>query len=351
MIVEEGPSGGVAVSFAATALDAVDGAVVPDCSPASGSVFARDHTTTVTCTATDAQSNSGAAFFDVTVGDTTEPVVTVPADMTVPAMSSSGAPVSYVATAEDSVDGALTPDCSPASGSVFAREATTTVTCTATDAHDNASSATFTVGVHGVVTTADANPEDMRVEVSTNAGFAAGDYVVIDEGQPDEEVRLLAGIGSLVFAAPLASAHPTGTLVSLIEPPEGDTVAPAIAFASPASGQRVTKGASLSGAFSCTDAGAGNDAGVGVEACRGDTATGARLDTSSLGVHTLSVRAWDWNGNASTASISYTVVAAAATAGALPATGLVPNLLVPATALLLALVGGGLLLYTRRRRA
>ena len=57
---------GNTVVYAASALDAVDGAIVPVCSPASGSAFALG-TTTVTCTATNLAGNSASASFPVTL--------------------------------------------------------------------------------------------------------------------------------------------------------------------------------------------------------------------------------------------------------------------------------------------
>ncbi|KAG2449914.1 hypothetical protein HYH02_000020 [Chlamydomonas schloesseri] len=143
-----GPSG-AAVSYAApTASDAVSGAVTPSCSPASGATFPIA-TTTVTCTATDGRSNSATATFTVTVVDTAAPVFSnVPSNIAnVQATGPSGAAVSYAApTASDAVSGAVTPTCSPASGTTFPI-ATTTVTCTATDGRSNSATATFTVTV------------------------------------------------------------------------------------------------------------------------------------------------------------------------------------------------------------
>src|SRR5262249_25663554 len=65
---------------------------------------------------------------------------------TVVPTSSTGAIVSYTASASDKVDGAMTPKCAPASGSLFGL-GTTTVTCSATDAHNNTSSGSFKVTV------------------------------------------------------------------------------------------------------------------------------------------------------------------------------------------------------------
>ncbi len=57
---------GAAVTFAPTATDLVDGNVGVTCTPASGSTFAIG-TTIVTCSATDAHSNTAKADFNVTV--------------------------------------------------------------------------------------------------------------------------------------------------------------------------------------------------------------------------------------------------------------------------------------------
>lgn len=80
--------------------------------------------------------------------DTTPPVVTVPADLVVEATSGAGATVGYKAVAAvDIVDLAITPTCSPASGTQFP-ETTTVVTCSATDRAGNVGSASFKVTVH-----------------------------------------------------------------------------------------------------------------------------------------------------------------------------------------------------------
>jgi hypothetical protein len=156
--VETSNPAGTAVSYGAvTAVDTVDGALTATCDHASGSVFPVG-TTTVTCSATDAHSNTGNASFTVTVTltavvDTTPPVLTVPADFAVTTDSASGKVVSYTASATDDVDGPITPSCTPPSGSLFAVGATG-VSCSATDAHGNTASAGFTITVNLVDTTA-----------------------------------------------------------------------------------------------------------------------------------------------------------------------------------------------------
>jgi hypothetical protein len=141
-----GPSGAV-VTYTATATDAVDPTPTVSCTPASGSTFPLDVTTTVNCTATDAHGNSATGSFTVKVVDTTPPTLTLPANITTQATGNSQAAVTYTATATDLVDGSVSVSCTPASGSTFSA-GTTTVTCTATDAHGNSTApGSFTVTV------------------------------------------------------------------------------------------------------------------------------------------------------------------------------------------------------------
>jgi hypothetical protein len=72
--------------------------------------------------------------------------------MTVNASGHSGAIVDFAASANDQVDGPLSVICLPASGSLFSI-GETTVNCSATDAHGNSASGSFTVTVKLVDTT------------------------------------------------------------------------------------------------------------------------------------------------------------------------------------------------------
>jgi hypothetical protein len=144
--VEAAGSSGTPVSFSATATDTVDGTFAASCSPSSGATFPIT-TTSVTCQATDSHGNSAPeAHFSVTVHDTAAPVITVPGDMTVAATGSSGATVTYAASATDAVAGSVAVSCSPPSGNAFPLGGTT-VTCNADDGHGNSSQASFTVTV------------------------------------------------------------------------------------------------------------------------------------------------------------------------------------------------------------
>jgi len=145
--VEATSGGGAAVTYQKPgAVDAVAGPVPVTCTPASGATFGLG-STTVTCAATDGHGNTSQHTFDVTVRDTQAPVLAVPGDVTAEATSEHGADVEYpAATAQDIVDGEVTPSCAPASGSNFPLGATD-VTCTATDRSHNSVSRTFKLTV------------------------------------------------------------------------------------------------------------------------------------------------------------------------------------------------------------
>jgi hypothetical protein len=120
-----------------SAVDAIDGTVPIACKPPSGSVVALG-TRRVVCTAADAAGNTATAAFTLVGKDTTPPVVKVPRSWSGPAgtlVPSAAIPV----TAADTVDGAVTPTCSPAK----IPRGPSTITCTATDRAGNTGSATF----------------------------------------------------------------------------------------------------------------------------------------------------------------------------------------------------------------
>ena len=133
-------------TFTTTATDLVSGSVATTNTPASGSVFPLG-TTTVTTSASDTGGNVANQTFTVTVVDTTAPVITVPADLTIEATSSSGAVATFTTSATDLVSGGVTTSNTPGSGSVFP-VGTTTVTTSASDAAGNTANRTFTVTVN-----------------------------------------------------------------------------------------------------------------------------------------------------------------------------------------------------------
>lgn len=143
-------------------------------------------------------------------------------------------------------------------------------------------------------------PGGDRVEVASNDGFGVGDYAQIGSA-PDDEVRRISGLGSLIFDAPLAKANAVGSPVVEVDPPLGDRTGPQLTVTSPAEGQSVQQGAPLTLSFTCTDGG------VGVEQCGGGPVSGSTLDTSTPGPKQVTLRAWDTNGNLTARTVPYTV--------------------------------------------
>ncbi|HZR23318.1 MAG TPA: HYR domain-containing protein [Vicinamibacterales bacterium] len=137
-------SAGAIISFALpTVSDDLDPNPHVSATPGPGTTFGIG-ASIVTITAVDSSGNTATKTFNVVVGDHTPPTVAV-VDVT-EATTSNSAVVAFTATATDLVDGAMVPVCVPASGSTFA-VGTTRVTCSATDAHGNTGSASFTVTV------------------------------------------------------------------------------------------------------------------------------------------------------------------------------------------------------------
>jgi hypothetical protein len=146
-IVAEADSAlGALVSYNVTAVDAVDGPLPVECSPAAAPgapvLFPLNQATTVTCTATDSAHQTTTRTFVVQVRDTVAPVLCGLSDIAASATSDLGAPLTFPACANDLVDGAVAVTCDRPPGSTFPF-GTTLVTCTATDHSGNQSQGTF----------------------------------------------------------------------------------------------------------------------------------------------------------------------------------------------------------------
>jgi hypothetical protein len=145
---------GTTVTYSVTATDSGN-AVPVDCVPPSGSLFALGDTP-VSCMASDASNNIAQGSFVVHVVDSDAPNISGPADQTIEATGPNGAPVTFTVSASDYVSGVLSPVCTRtsagglpmpvASGATFPM-GDSVVTCTATDAHGNIGTTSFTVTV------------------------------------------------------------------------------------------------------------------------------------------------------------------------------------------------------------
>src|ERR1041384_1613203 len=135
--------------------------------------------------------------FTVTVNDTQPPSITCPANIFVAAASrcpiATSRTVNFSVTASDNCPG-VTVVCSPASGSIFP-VGTTSVTCTATDAHGNTATCSFTVTVFSACLVDESNPGNV---VLFNA--QTGEYRFCCNGQ-----LLASGTGTLTVRGCIGS--------------------------------------------------------------------------------------------------------------------------------------------------
>ena len=143
--VEQQTPQGSEVHFEVSAIDCSGMPVDVVATPASGSLFPAGETT-VAVSATDGAGKSSAGSFEVTVADTTPPVLSLPEDMLVPQQIPAGAVVEFAPEATDVVDPHVTVTCEPPSGSIFP-VGTTIVNVTATDYSGNEAIGAFGVTV------------------------------------------------------------------------------------------------------------------------------------------------------------------------------------------------------------
>ncbi|HEY6211559.1 MAG TPA: HYR domain-containing protein [Vicinamibacterales bacterium] len=153
------------VNFAATSSGGV-APVTVTCSPPSGTVFQLG-STVVTCTATDAVGATVSKTFVVAVVDTTRPVISCPAPITL-FTSTATATLTTGPTWADAADPNPIATCSPALGSALPI-GTTQVTCIAQDSSGHATSCSFPVTVVSV-----SQPLNDLVTLTQALGLPAG---------------------------------------------------------------------------------------------------------------------------------------------------------------------------------
>ena len=320
VVVEATSAAGAVATFAdSTALDIVDGPLPATCDHLSGDTFAVG-VTTVTCSATDAHGNTGSASFTVTVTDTTAPVVTPPADVTIEATSGAGAVVTFAdATAADIVDGPLPTSCDHASGDTFP-VGVTTVTCNATDAHGNTGSASFTVTVTDTTAPVVTPPADVTVEATGPSGavatFADATAADIVDGPLPASCDHSSGdtfpVGVTTVTCNATDAHGnTGSASFTVT--VTDTTAPAV---TPPADVTVEATSGAGAVVTFADATAA-DIVDGPLAATCDHASG---DTFPVGDTTVNCSATDAHGNTGTASFTATVTDTTAPVVTPPAT-------------------------------
>lgn len=306
---------GAAVTFSASAVDAVDGPVNVVANPASGSTFGIT-TTIVGLAASDTAGNTATASFKVTVKDTIAPALILPGSVTAEATSASGAPVSYpAATATDAV-GVTSIAYSQNSGTQFAL-GTTTVNVTAKDAANNTSTGSFTVAVQDTIAPALTVPANVTAE-ATSANGAIVSY-------PAATAIDAVGVAAIAYSQNSGTQFPLGSTTVNVSAKDAanntsagsftvtvkDTTAPALSV--PAN--ITTEATSAAGAAVSYPAATATDA-VGVASLTYSAASGS---TFALGANTVTVTAKDAAGNTTTGSFTITVVDTTAPALTVPA--------------------------------
>lgn len=213
-----GPSGAVA-SFSSTANDAVDGPRSVTCAPASGSTFPLG-VTTVNCSASDTSGNTANGSFNVTVQDTTAPVLTLPANISTEATGPAGAMVTFSASASDLVNGPLSVTCSPASGSTFA-VGTTAVNCSALDTSGNSANGSFNVTVQDTAVPMIGHHDNVIITTDSKSG----EYVTFTAPTVTDTVD---GISAATCAPASGSRFPLGvtTVTCTATDSHGNSAAP-----------------------------------------------------------------------------------------------------------------------------
>ncbi|MBI4469270.1 MAG: HYR domain-containing protein [Acidobacteria bacterium] len=144
-------------------------------------------TTPVTMTVTDNQGASAVCTANVTVADTTPPVIICPPDKeAIAPLGATGVPLTYTAPTRTDNCAYFTIPCDPASGSTFVVGTTTVVTCGVRDAANSRATCSFNVTVQTPQTAI----QEIQEIVNDMRGLEPG--VLIDH--LDEAVMLLGDL-------------------------------------------------------------------------------------------------------------------------------------------------------------
>ena len=298
-----GPNG-AAVDYTITTNDD-NGPPQVSCSPADGSVFPIQSNQFASCTATDTVTGETAKWdFTVTVQDTTPPTLNLPGSITAEAAGPGGAVVNYTASADDIVDGVLPASCSPSSGSTFPL-ATTTVNCSATDAHGNAASGSFAVTVQ------DTTPPVVTVPspITVAANGPGGATVTFTATATDT----VSGSLTATCSPPSGSTFPVGTTTVTCTATDGsgntgsnsftvtvqDTVPPTLNLPGPITAEATApSGAAVTYTATASD----NVDGSVTPSCSPPSGS-----TFPLGTTTVTCTATDSSGNSASGTFTVTV--------------------------------------------
>ena len=174
-LVEATGKDGASVSYSVSATDASGKKITVDCNPASGSIFPIG-TSEVLCSADGSDTTKP---FSITVRDTTPPTVIVPSDLILEATGPLGRTVNFNSNATDIVDGPLSVNCNPPSGSTFPL-GQTKVQCNATDSAGNRGTNDF------IITVRDTTPPETTLG-NVSVGWLGA--IKFDESTPSNDIN------------------------------------------------------------------------------------------------------------------------------------------------------------------
>lgn len=140
-------------------------------------------------------------LFEEPLEDITAPVITVPSDFTVSAMSIFGSSVSFSVSALDDIDGVVSTTCTPPSRSTFPI-GSNTVICTATDSAGNIGSASFIITVQDSIAPVVTVPGDLTISTT----LASRNSVTFSASASDD----IDGFISTTCFPPSGSVFPIG---------------------------------------------------------------------------------------------------------------------------------------------
>jgi hypothetical protein len=201
----------------------------------------------------------------------------------------------------------------PALGTALA-DGTYTVEAVQTDDAGNSTSktATFTVDTTAPALAITDGPADgsLTNDASPTFSFTAGNDAATVKCELDSGgFRACSAAGSDALAGLADGRHTwsveasdeAGNTATASRTFTVDATPPTVTLTSPANGATYTEGKVVDASYSCTD--------VNLATCAGPVASGAAIDTSTLGKHTFTVTATDAAGNTTSRSATYTVTA------------------------------------------
>jgi Bacterial pre-peptidase C-terminal domain len=268
----------------------------------------------VTVTARDNADNETVITNTVTVEDQTKPTITLTAPAAGTYELGQRVLADYSCADEPGGSGLESCDGSVATGAAVdtASLGQKTFTVNASDHAGNTESKSVSYTV--VDTRA---PSIVVTTPAPGAVYAVGEQVTANYSCSDDGSGIATCDGSVANGASLdtGSAGEKTFTVNAIDKAGnpasksvtytvGDRTAPSIAFTSPTQGAEYTLGQKVLAGYSCAD----EPNGSGVAECEGTVPVGARLNTSSVGAKTFTVKAADKSGNAGSQTVSYSVV-------------------------------------------